>query len=75
MINMDRIKVLARTSYYPNWPFAAHAETSSELVADVQDILISLSTEENALAQAQIQGFTSPNLKELQELEALVEFE
>jgi len=75
MIDMDRIRVLARTPYYPNWPFAAHAQTSPGLAADVQDILIRLSTEEKALVEAQIQGFTTPDLQELQELESLVEFE
>ncbi len=75
MINMDRIRVLARTSYYPNWPFAAHASTSPELALQVQEIITSLPDGDPALTQAQIQGFTSPNLTELQELEALVEFE
>lgn len=75
MINMDRIRVLARTPFYPNWPFSAHSRTRSDLASQVQQALISLDHEAPALNRAQIQGFTPPDLEELRNLEALVEFE
>lgn len=75
MINMDRIRILAKTPYYPNWPFAVHTKTAQELASQVREIIVNLSSEDNALIQARIKGFTRSDPEEFQNLKKLVEFE
>lgn len=75
MIDLDQIKVLARTPYYPNWPFAAHTETDPELADQVQQAIIDLASESQALTRARIQGFAPSKPNELKKLESLVDFQ
>jgi phosphate/phosphite/phosphonate ABC transporter binding protein len=74
LVDMDQIRVLARTPYYPNWPFAAHAGTDSGLAQKVRQAIISLE-DAKLLHQVGVEGFTEPLGDDLQQLKARVEFD
>jgi phosphonate transport system substrate-binding protein len=74
MVDMDQIRVLARTPYYPNWPVAAYKAVDAHLASQVQDALISL-TDKDLLRQVGVEGFTEPQRKKLSALQEKVEFE
>ncbi len=48
------------TSLYPEWPFAAHPDTDPELVAAVQNALLSMPADHPALTEINAVGFVEP---------------
>ncbi|MDZ7762700.1 MAG: phosphate/phosphite/phosphonate ABC transporter substrate-binding protein [Desulfovermiculus sp.] len=74
LLDMDQIRVVARTPYYPNWPVAVHAHTDNELAGLVQEALISLQDTE-LLHNVGVEGFTQPEEKKLSALQEQVEFQ
>jgi len=74
LVDMDQLRVLARTPYYPNWPVAAHKEVDAQLAAQVQEALTSLKDRE-LLGQVGVEGFTGPQKEKLSALQEKVEFE
>lgn len=74
LVDMDQIRVLARTPYYPNWPVAAYKGVDAQLAAQVQEALISL-TDTHLLRQVGVEGFTASHRQKLSALQEKVEFE
>ena len=64
IVDVGRIKVLARTPYYPNWLFVAVPGTKEELVEKVQKTLVHLD-KKDLLDKARINGFILPVPEEL----------
>ncbi len=73
LVDMDQLRVLAKTPYHPNWPFAAHTATNSSLVAAVKKNLIDLN-QEDLLTKMGIEGFTDADQEKLLLLKEQVEF-
>ena len=74
LLDMDQIRIVARTPYYPNWPVAVHKSTDPELAGQVQEALISLG-DQKLLHQVGVEGFTQPQEEEMSVLKGKVEFE
>jgi phosphate/phosphite/phosphonate ABC transporter binding protein len=55
-IDLGRIRVLARTPYIPNWPFAATKRADRDLTPQVQRSLLELA-DPKVLAAARVRGF------------------
>jgi phosphate/phosphite/phosphonate ABC transporter binding protein len=66
-VDMKRIKVLARTSSLPNWPFALCRPTDPELVRNVTRLLTELDDKE-VLESAKIRGFRRADKAEFEAL-------
>jgi ABC-type phosphate/phosphonate transport system substrate-binding protein len=71
---MDQLRILAKTPYHPNWPFAAHTDTNTSLAAEVKKALINLD-QANLLNQVGVEGFTDAEGEQLLFLKEQVEFE
>jgi phosphate/phosphite/phosphonate ABC transporter binding protein len=67
VVDIKKIKVLARTSLLPNWPFAAVKSSGSSLAKDVKNLLIELK-DSAVLNAAKIKGFKETNKSEFEEL-------
>ncbi|MGM0424967.1 MAG: phosphate/phosphite/phosphonate ABC transporter substrate-binding protein [Thermodesulfobacteriota bacterium] len=74
LVDMERIQVLARTPYHPNWPLSAASHVPQELTRQVQRALLELQ-DEDMLSKARIRSFTDTNTEGLRRLQELVEFE
>ncbi len=74
LLDMEQIRIVARTPYYPNWPVAVHTKMNNELAGLVQEALISLQNTE-LLRQVGVEGFTQPEDKKLSALQEQVEFQ
>jgi phosphonate transport system substrate-binding protein len=72
VIDPSKIKVLAETSWLPNWVFAAHKSVSPQLAEKVQAALIGLSADDPVLKAAQLDGFVMPDKKALDDLQKMV---
>ena len=66
-IDLSRIRVLARTPYIPNWPFAATKRASAELTAQVQQSLTDL-RDPKVLTAARVRGFKPAGNKDFDDL-------
>lgn len=66
-IDMKKIRVLARTDYLPNWPFASIGNTNQALTQKVRRLLIELN-DANVLKAARIKGFKPANEEEFKNL-------
>jgi phosphate/phosphite/phosphonate ABC transporter binding protein len=67
VVDIKKIKVLARTSLLPNWPFAAVKSSGSSLAKDVKNLLIELK-DSAVLNAAKIKGFKETNKSEFEKL-------
>lgn len=74
LVDMDQIKLLAKTAYYPNWPFSAASHVPRDLSTQVQAALLGLQNED-LLYKARIRSFTETDEAGLQRLQELVVFE
>ena len=74
LVDMGKLRIVARTPYYPNWPFAAHRKTEPMLAEKVQKALISLQ-DEKLLRTVGVEGFTDAQQEKLMVLKEQVEFE
>ena len=74
LVDMDAIRILAFTSYFPNWPFAAHELTPRSLARQVREALLQLN-DPHVLRAARISGFHRNDPCFLNNLEFLVGFE
>jgi phosphate/phosphite/phosphonate ABC transporter binding protein len=74
LVDMEQIKVLARTPYYPNWPFSAARHVPKGLARQVQKALLRMQ-DQDLLRKARIHSFTETDKTGLQRLQELVEFE
>jgi phosphonate transport system substrate-binding protein len=72
VIDPSKIKVLAETSWLPNWVFAAHKSVSPQMAEKVQAALIGLSADDPVLKAAQLDGFVMPDKKALDDLQKMV---
>lgn len=72
VIDPSKIKVLAQTSWLPNWVFAAHKSVPPELAAKIQAALIDLRPGSPVLKSAQLDGFVMPDEAELNKLRKMV---
>ncbi len=66
-IDMKRIRVLARTDYLPNWPFASIGNANQALTQKVRRLLIELN-DANVLNAARIKGFKPAKEEEFENL-------
>ena len=66
-IDLGRIRVLARTPYIPNWPFAATKRADKELTQLVQESLTDL-RDPMVLNPARIQGFKPAGNRDFDDL-------
>ena len=71
LVDMDQIRIVAATPYYPNWPFAVHQDTTGPLAAQVQQALIEL-TNEQVLRSMDIEGFVASQGDPLSDLKRKV---
>lgn len=67
IVDMKKIKVLAKTTALPNWPFVAVRNQESQLAKDVKRYLIELK-DEYVLNSAKIRGFKESLELEYEEL-------
>ena len=66
-IDLGRIRVLARTPYIPNWPFAATKRVHRDLVLQVQQYLTELA-DPRVLAAARVRGFKTARNEDFDDL-------
>lgn len=66
-VDMNKIRILAGTSYLPNWPFASCRQANPPLVAEVKRLLSELRDKE-VLKAAGIKGFKPANEAEFEAL-------
>jgi phosphate/phosphite/phosphonate ABC transporter binding protein len=71
-IDLGRIRVLARTPYIPNWPFAATKRADKDLTLLVQQSLIGLA-DPKVLAAARIRGFKTAANNDFDDLRRWIE--
>ncbi len=74
LVDMDAIRILDFTSYFPNWPFAAREGAPRSLIREVQKALLQLDDPE-VLRAAEISGFHRNEPGFFNNLEDLVGFE
>lgn len=67
VIDMKRIRILAKTKQLPNWPFAQCRKINHSLASEVRNLLIDLSDRE-ILKAAKIRGFRAASDDEFEEL-------
>ncbi len=72
VIDPSKIKVLARTTWLPNWVFAVHKSVPSPVAARVREALLSLPPDSPVLKAAHLQGFVEPDQHALSELKKIV---
>lgn len=68
--DMDKIRVLARTDYLPNWPFASIGNDKPALAQKVKRLLIEIE-DTKALQAARIKGFRPAKEEEFEALKQL----
>ncbi|MHB8843666.1 MAG: phosphate/phosphite/phosphonate ABC transporter substrate-binding protein [Nitrospirota bacterium] len=71
-IDLSRVRVLARTPYIPNWPFAASKRASDELTAQVQHALLELA-DRKVLAAAGVRGFKKADNRDFDDLRKMID--
>ena len=72
-VDMQKIRVVDYTSYFPNWPLVSTPGASNELIQKVEQALIELQPVEK-IKQARICGFNRTEYNEYLHLENLVDF-
>ncbi len=71
-IDLERIRILARTPYIPNWPFAATRRVRPELVQQVQQDLTEL-RDPRVLSAARVSGFKKAGNADFDDLRSWIE--
>jgi phosphate/phosphite/phosphonate ABC transporter binding protein len=66
-VDMSKLRIIARTHYLPNWPFASAGRISPDLALRVRTLLTGLK-DERILAAARIKGFKPSNEREFESL-------
>lgn len=66
-VDMSKLRIIARTNYLPNWPFAAAGKVSPDLARRVRTLLTGLK-DARILASAKIRGFKPSNEREFESL-------
>jgi phosphate/phosphite/phosphonate ABC transporter binding protein len=66
-IDLSRVRVLARTPYIPNWPFAATKRADGDLTAQVQQALTELA-DRRVLTAARVRGFKIADNRDFDDL-------
>lgn len=66
-VDMSRLRIIARTNYLPNWPFAAGGKVSPDLAQRVRTLLTGLK-DEKILSAAKIKGFKPSHEREFESL-------
>ncbi len=66
-VDMNKIRILTKTTSLPNWPFAVCRNTNPSLVNEVRRLLIGLKDKE-ILKAAKIRGFRAASDAEFEEL-------
>ena len=72
VIEPDKIKVLAETSWLPNWVFAVHQSVSDDIAAQIQDTLLDLPASSSVLKAAKLDGFVTPDPEALNSVRKMV---
>lgn len=72
VIDPSKIKVLARTTWLPNWIFAVHKSVPSAVAAKIRAALLSLPDGGPVLKAAHLQGFVEPDPQALSQLKKIV---
>lgn len=66
-VDMNKIRILAKTTSLPNWPFASSKNTNPSFANEVRRLLIGLKDKE-ILKAAKIRGFRAASDEEFEEL-------
>ena len=72
VIDPSKIKVLAKTTWLPNWIFAVHKSVPSAVAARIRTALLSLPAGGPVLKAAHLQGFVEPDPQALNQLKKIV---
>ena len=72
VIDPSKIKVLAKTTWLPNWVFAVHKSVPSSVVEKIREALLSLPAGSPVLKAAHLQGFVEPDRQALNQLQKVV---
>jgi len=72
VIDPGKIKVLARTSWLPNWVFAVYKKVSPAVAQRIQQALLKLPKGSHVLKAAKLDGFVPPDPKAPSEIKRMV---
>jgi phosphate/phosphite/phosphonate ABC transporter binding protein len=72
VIDPSKIKVLAKTTWLPNWIFAVHKSVPSSVAEKIRTALLSLPAGSPVLKAAHLQGFVEPDQQALSQLKKIV---
>lgn len=73
MIEPEKIKVLAETSWLPNWVFTVHKSVSADVAARIQRALLNLPAGGGVLKAAKLEGFVTPGPEALNKVRKMVQ--
>ncbi len=72
MIKPDKIKVLAKTSWLPNWVFSVHKSVETDVAARIQRVLLNIPMGSMVLKSAKLDGFVAPDSRALRNVRKMV---
>lgn len=71
-IDPDKIKVLAETSWLPNWVFAVHESVPDKVASRVQKVLLDIPEGNPVLQAAKLKKFVKPDADALKSVQQMV---
>ncbi len=72
MIDPAKIKVLAATSWLPNWVFSVHKSVPADVAAQIQNALLNIPAGSAVLKAAKLDGFVAPDPQALKAVRKMV---
>jgi len=73
VIEPEKIKVLAETSWLPNWVFTVHKSVSADVAGRIQQALLDLPAGGGVLKAAKLEGFVTPDHEALNNVRKMVQ--
>ena len=71
-IEPDKIKVIAETSWLPNWVFAIHESVPAKVASRIQNTLLNLPEDGRVLKAAKLKKFVEPDAGALKNVRKMV---
>jgi phosphonate transport system substrate-binding protein len=72
VIEPAKIKVLAETSWLPNWVFSAHKSVEADVTDTIQSALLNLPANSRVLKAAGLEGFVAPDPRAIKNVRKMV---
>ncbi|RTZ97911.1 MAG: hypothetical protein DSY90_05980, partial [Deltaproteobacteria bacterium] len=72
VIDPANIKVLAETSWLPNWVFSVHKSVPRDVANKIQNALLNIPAGSSVLKAAKLEGFVAPDAEALKEVRKMV---